>query len=176
MTADNRGPRWPKRVVQTFGVFHILFAVFGLYLVLGLAGFFESLDEVFKRTGSSFPYRREAYLLRTVICLTFLGAEGIAGLHLLRTRLRGVRISNVLFASMVVYFLFPWELFGPTVDRSMGATAGTGNVGITLQLVTGYPILALIALNVARRKLPDIQATEIASTENALRISSEYDQ
>ena len=163
MTAnDRRGPRWPTKVVKTFGLLHIIFAVFGLYLVLGLAGFFVSLDEVFKRTDHALAYSREAYLLRTGVNLVFLGAEGIAGLRLLRTRLSGITISNVLFAAMIVYFLFPiWDLFGPAFSRSMGATAGTGDVGIAPQLITGYPVLALVVLNLARRKLRDIQATEM---------------
>lgn len=165
MTAnDRRGPRWPTRVVKTFGLLHIIFAVFGLYLVLSIAGFFVSLENVFKPSHHAFAYGTEAYLLRTVINLIFLGAEGIAGLHLLRTRLSGITISNVLFAAMIAYFLFPiWDLFGPAFGHSMAATAGTGNVGLVLQLITGYPILALVMLNLARRKLPDIQATEVAS-------------
>jgi hypothetical protein len=36
---------------------------------------------------------------------------------------------------------------------SLGATAGIGNMGTNLQLLTGYPLIALIALNLARRHL-----------------------
>ena len=165
MTANDRqGPRWPTRVVKTFGLLHIILAILGLYLVLSIAGFFVSLPSVFKRTGDALPYETEAYLLRTVINLILLGAEGIAGLQLLRTRLSGITISNVLFAAMVVYFFLPiWNLFGPAFSRSMGATAGIGNVGIGLQLICCYPVLALVALNLARRRLRDIQPTEMAS-------------
>lgn len=164
MTAsDRRYPKWPKRVLKTLGVLHVFFAVYGLYLLVATVGFRVSWPDVMKRTGEALPYDTEAFILRTMINLVFLGAIAIAGLQLLRSRLSGTTISNVLFVAMLVYFLFPfWDLFGPGFSRSMGATAGTGNMGIAPQLITGYPILALVLLNLASHKLRAIQATELA--------------
>ena len=166
MTAnDRRRPRWPARVLKTFGVLHVVFAVFGLYLLLGLAGFYVSSPDVIKTRATELPFRTEAYLLRTGINLAFLGAAAIAGFHLLRTRLSGIAISNVLYAAMLAYFLFPiWDLFGPAFSRAMGATAGTGDVGITPQLITGYPVLALILLNLASRSMRRFQESSNAAS------------
>jgi len=66
---------------------------------------------------------------------------------------------------MLAYFLFPiWRLFGPAFSDSMSATAGTGNMGIVFQLITGYPVFALILLNLASRKLRRIHASETAAS------------
>jgi nitrate/nitrite transporter NarK len=40
-----------------------------------------------------------------------------------------------------------------SIGMSLGATAGIGNMGTNLQSLTAYPLIALVALNIARRRL-----------------------
>jgi len=102
------------------------------------------------------PYAEQAFLVRTGISVVFLLVQVVAGIHLIRLRQSGIRISNVLFMSMILYFLAGPILFltgsGPIRD-SIAVTTGAGNIGIGLQLITGYPVIALIVLNLVHRKL-----------------------
>ena len=40
-----------------------------------------------------------------------------------------------------------------SIGMSLGAVEGIGNMGTNLQMLTAYPLIALIALNLARRHL-----------------------
>jgi hypothetical protein len=40
-----------------------------------------------------------------------------------------------------------------SVGKSLAAVGGIGNMGTNLQFLTGYPLIALIAVNLARRHL-----------------------
>ncbi len=147
---------WAKRILRLFGILHLLYGGLGLYLLFHGVFLSLSLGSLHRVPPTYAPYRLEAYILRTSINLIFLIILVIAGLLLLRARRQGVRLSNVLFIAMIVYVLDPFYLglFGEAFRSSMAATAGTGGVGITLQIVTGYPLICLIALNLAARKLP----------------------
>ena len=82
-----------------------------------------------------------------------LTAEGIAGVLLLRMRMGGVTISNILFPTMIGYFFLPLLFYGTAIGRSVVAVMTIGNVGIGFQLITAYPIAALVVLNLARQRL-----------------------
>jgi hypothetical protein len=131
--------------------------VYGLYLlILTLYRFVVGFDYA---PDPEIPYHIEAFFLRTGLNLLFLAAIIFAGIKLLLAREKGVQLSNKLFVLMILYFLEPFSrLLGPEFGISMGATAGTGNMGISPILLTGYPLIALIVLNVVRVKTHTVRA------------------
>jgi len=91
----------------------------------------------------------------TAINVSLLAVLVFAGVRLLQLRPRGVTLCNVLFVAEVLYFFcIPWSPnFPRSVSMSIAGATGVGNMGIAPQLLTAYPIIALIALSLARRKL-----------------------
>ena len=74
------------------------------------------------------------------------------------------RIVNAVFVGEVLYFLalgFLWSLL--PVSSGVGAATGVGNMGLSPQLISGYPLVALIFLNLARRKRRQTTNTTMAS-------------
>jgi len=85
----------------------------------------------------------------------------LAGYWLLRLRRRGVILSNFVYSFEILYFLVADMIslaliMSPNkVKQSIGfSMAGqSGNMGIALQVITWYPEIALIVLNIARRRM-----------------------
>lgn len=142
-------------VLRFFGVVHLVFAAWGVYLISQLRFFGVEPDPPYA------PYATEVFVVRTIINLVFLTVLVFAGIFLLRLRIQGVRVSNALFISMIVYFAAGVMLGGEgAIGMSIAATAGTGEMGTAPQMLTGYPIISLIVLNLARRKLLKQQSTK----------------
>ncbi|MEE8199814.1 MAG: hypothetical protein V3R29_01480 [Candidatus Acidoferrales bacterium] len=149
---------WPRVVLRGFGLLHIAFGVWGIYFLLwAVVGYAVRWNEP---RNPDLPYLREVFAVRTTINIVFLVVLFFAGIWLLRLRTQGVRASNWLFISFIAYFfadslqfIVEFSLYGDIgpVGRSIGATAGTGNMGTVPLLLTGYPIIALIGLNVAHK-------------------------
>ena len=78
-------------------------------------------------------------------------------------RRQGAVFSNYVFSLEILFFalssLVALELgmsgnaAAVSVGMSLGAVGGIGNMGTNLQFLTGYPLIALIAVNLARRHL-----------------------
>jgi hypothetical protein len=95
------------------------------------------------------------------INLCFLALLFLGGTYLFRLRPSGVTICNAVFIGEVLYFLivgFLWSLPRP-VSTGVGAATGVGNMGLSPQLISGYPLVAFIFLNLARRKQKQTHAT-----------------
>jgi hypothetical protein len=151
---------WPKALLRTFGWLHLGFGIFGFYFLLwAVVRYAVNWHEP---SDPAMPYTKEASLVRTAINLVFLVILMWAGLMLLRLRPQAVRASNSLFVAMIGYFFLDNFLFilefslfrhiGP-VGSSIGATAGIGEMGTVLMFITGYPLIALLGLNLARKFL-----------------------
>jgi hypothetical protein len=99
--------------------------------------------------------------LYVAINALFLSAIFLAGYWLILIRRRGAVFSNYVFSMEIVFWVLSEVVSSElmmsanatavAVGRSLGATAGIGNMGTALQILTGYPLIALIALNLARR-------------------------
>ena len=146
----------PRRFVRTglkvFGFLHIALALFGLWLVVP---HLLTRDPSAYPIDPSRPYVEPAFLVMSGISILLLLVQVTAGIYLLQLRRTGILISNVLFISLILYFLaFPPLISGAGPIRdSIGVAAGAGNVGIVFQLLIGYPVIALVVLNLLRRKL-----------------------
>ncbi len=149
---------WPRRTIRSFGVANV---VFGL---VGLAAIVASVALRATRTVSrcEAPYVAQAYYVATAINLICVLALLYAGVCLWQVQRRGVIISNALFVFEIVYFVgSSWiglalAMAGgkaATIGHSMSAVGGTGNMGTAPQIITGYPAIALIVLNIAYRAM-----------------------
>jgi hypothetical protein len=151
---------WPKLLLRSFGSLHLAFGIFGFYFLLwAVVGYAVNWHEP---SDPTIPHTKEAFLVRTAVNLGFLVILMWAGLMLLRLRPQAVRVSNWLFVAMIGYFSLGSFLFilefsrfghiGP-VGSSIGATAGIGEMGTAPVFITGYPLFALLGLNLARKFL-----------------------
>jgi hypothetical protein len=98
------------------------------------------------------------------INLCFLVLLVVGGIHLVRLRPSGVTICNAVFVGEITYFLaigFLWSAL--PVASGVAAATGVGNMGLSPQLISGYPLIALICLNLARRKRTKALAITSAS-------------
>lgn len=143
---------WGRTLVRSFGIANWFYGLTGAYfLVAGLR---------FNHFGLN-PYEAKAYYFYVSINALFLFAVLLTGYWLILIRRRGVVLSNYVFSMEILFFVLsscvplyfamssnPRAVF---VGMSLGAMAGIGNMGTNLQFLTGYPLIALIALNLARR-------------------------
>ncbi|MBZ5671402.1 MAG: hypothetical protein LAO04_16935 [Acidobacteriia bacterium] len=149
---------WAGTVLRAFAIVNVLFATFGLY-------FLAKTVLIVYVTGhhpDDLAYYPQAFYGRSIINLLFLLALLAGSAFLWRLQRRGLWICNIVFGGEILYF-FATALFVfssmfvrgkiALIGHSMAATDGTGDMGISAQLLTGYPIIALIVLNIAYRKL-----------------------
>lgn len=151
-------PSWPSRVIRAFGIVGILVALFGLDNSLRTIVRYSRL---LPRTGEAAFHSLGFYVMTTVNILCLL-ALIVGSVGLLRVSERGRVICNVVFAFEILYFTFEpiMDLFlslaggkAALIGDSFSRAGGTGNMGLVIQLISGYPVIALVAINVAYRKL-----------------------
>jgi hypothetical protein len=152
--------RWPIVTIRIFAILSVLFGGLGMVLLV------ESLFRFFLRNRTLDPgtYYPEVFLTKVVInflCIVMLLA---AALFLWKLERRGLRLSNLVFCLEIVYFAVVDSWFGlwlvmsaneraQAIGHAMGATGGTGNMGVAPQIITGFPVLALIFINLAYSRL-----------------------
>jgi hypothetical protein len=146
---------WVQRIIRAIGVVNILFAAIGGCLAafeLVMGGF------VGVQNSPTEPYVRQVYFIFTFMDAACLVMLVIGSAYLLRLKRLGLRICNWVFATEIARFfassLIPPALFmsGRTLlAGSIAAAGGIGSAAIVLQIITGYPVLALIVLNLSRR-------------------------
>lgn len=151
---------WPKITLRIFGVLHVVMGLLGISGVV-----WGYLDYALRAQGPNprYPYALQFYCVYTIVvllCLVFLIRAGVA---LWRVEPRGRWLSNVVLGFEVISSLAEWEtiifllpLWGEKaklVADSMLAASGIGAFGTQVQTLTGYPLIALLATNIAYRKL-----------------------
>lgn len=150
---------WPAMLIRTFSMLNIFLVLTGLFFLLQTALFFAARVP---RPDDPASFA-EAYYVRTVINVFCLLILLLASKPLWQLEPRGLRICNLVFAFEIAYFVTSAALGlslelsdGGTrsqIAASIAATGGIGNMGLSLQLITGYPVVGLIVLNIAYRKL-----------------------
>jgi hypothetical protein len=146
---------WGRTLIRSFGIANWFYGLTGSYLLV------HGLWRAHHFGFGSNPYEPEAYYLYVAINALFLSAIFLAGYWLILIRRRGAVFSNYVFSMEIVFWVLSEVVSSElmmsanatavAVGRSLGATAGIGNMGTALQILTGYPLIALIALNLARR-------------------------
>ena len=150
---------WSALTLRIFGVLHILIGLVGISEVVWM--YFTSAPRALV-PDPRYPYALPFYCVYTIVvllCLVFLIRAGVA---LWRLEPRGRWLSNVVLSFEVISCWAEWEtilvllpLWGDKakgVEDSMLVASGTWISG-DLQLLTGYPLIALIAINLAYRRL-----------------------
>jgi hypothetical protein len=146
---------WGRILVRSFGIANWFY---------GLAGSYFWVDGL--RRANHFgpnPYEAKAYYFYVAVNGAFLLALFLTGYWLILIRRRGVLLSNYVFSMEILFFVLsslvslqlamssnPRKV---SVGMSLGAVAGIGNMGTALQFLTAYPLIALVALNLARRHM-----------------------
>ena len=138
---------------------NILFAAFGGYVAgIGARHIVPRLH-----SSATTPYLRQVYLVSTSVNAGCLVMLAVGAVFLLRLNRLGLRICNFVFATEIAWFLgfalIPLVLgmLGrwPLLGRSIATALGIGMLPTEPQLMIGYPVLALIFLNLARGGFPD---------------------
>lgn len=103
---------------------------------------------------STEPYFLISYWTMTAVNVCFLSFLVLGGTYLLRLRSMGVVICNIVVFGEILYFLglsFLWSPALPKVtSMSVAAATGIGNMGLSPQLISAYPLIGLVCLNLAR--------------------------
>lgn len=143
---------WGRILIRSFGIANCFFGLSGTYLLVdGL------------RRANHFgthPYEAKAYYFYVAINALFLLAILLTGYWLILIRRRDAVLSNYVFSIEILFWvlssLVPFELVmsgnatAVSVGMSFAAVDGIGNMGTGLQILTAYPLIALVGLNIAR--------------------------
>lgn len=135
-------------LARLLGVLNLAFAGIGLIaLVINAVGFF-GLPSSFTEGLARFIYRM------WIASLILLPSLAYAGIQLLRQSPRASAMCSAVFCVETVFFVLYWLTWQlPTSPLSITAIgAGFMNLGLALQIVTGYPVVGLILLNFCRRR------------------------
>lgn len=133
-------------IFRGLGGFNLLFATLGLG-ALALQSWAFSLfpSEV---TGAEGSLLRLAFRTAQFFSIVLLLPMAYCGTQLLRRNAKLIVPCAFLFAAEIVYlgvsgFLWPW-VFSPSILTA--TRSGLLNLGLGLQILTGYPVLGLAAL------------------------------
>ncbi len=146
--------KWPSLLFRSFGAANVLFAGSGALFTV-FDAITVGMSEL--KGFSEAPYFFPAFWTMIAMNLVFEIALAIAGIRLWQLRKQGLTICNALFPAEILYFLalsmpqFPGVSEGLRLSITFaGYIANTGSV---LQWITGFPLIALVALNLVRRRL-----------------------
>jgi hypothetical protein len=140
--------KWTSLVFRGFGIANFILACAGLRL-LG-SSVFAIREKVVGNT-SEHPYFLPVFWTMTTVNLVLLTLLIFSGIRLLQLRTLGVVVSNAVFVAEITYFIV-FSLLSP-VSTSIAAGFAVGSMGLSPQLICGYPLFALVFLNLARRRL-----------------------
>jgi hypothetical protein len=143
-------PKWPLFTLRAFAVANFIVVALGLlFLVDSVYGMRVAL-----RNTTETPYFIASFWTMTAINVCFLSLLVLGGFYLLKPRMLGVAVCNAVFISEILYFFsigfFFWGL-PRNISMGIAAATGIGNMGLSPQLVSAYPLFALGGLNLARR-------------------------
>jgi hypothetical protein len=149
---------WPAVIIRIFAAINLLMGL------VGLVALWASVRTTLKFDPWSQdpPFYAQAYYTRSGINVVFVVLTILGGLYLWRLGRRGWTVCKVLFIAQIVYFFIGWFDFllplamgdrASAVSRAFGACRGTGDMGTNLQVITGYPVIALIGLKIAYGRL-----------------------
>ena len=145
---------WGRTLVRSFGIANWFYGLTGAYFwVEGLR-----LNHLKPN-----PYEAKAYYFYVSVNGLFLFAILLTGYWLILIRRGGVILSNYVFSMEILFFVLSSLIAlrlamssnprAASIGMSLAAVAGIGSMGPALQFLTAYPLIALVALNLARRHM-----------------------
>lgn len=159
--------KWATFVFRGFGIANFIFASVGLFFLA--ASVFAMRETAVGNTPEQ-PYFLLAFWTLSTVNLVLLTLLVFGGIKLLQLRTLGVVVCNAVFVAEITYFMALGSLWNatssPSVSMSIAAATGVGSMGLSPQLICGYPLVALIFLNLARRRL---HASKFPATVKSFR-------
>jgi hypothetical protein len=141
---------WTAATYRIFGTANILFVLIGLLYLVPTAW---SVSAGVGADVSAESHFATWFWAMTACNLIFLSILVVGAIQLFKLRPSGVTICNFLFVGEIIYFLTIGLLWSAlTVASGVAAASGIGNMGVSPQILCGYPLVALVCLNFARRK------------------------
>jgi fatty acid desaturase len=142
---------WPSVVFRAFGLANLVLAALGGFFLI----FTVFPGGIAKADAAEQPYFVPFFWAMTAVNVCFLAALVVSGIRLLQLKIIGVVICNLLFVAEIVYFFFfiglLWSsAFSERVSMSAAGATGVGNMALAPQLISAYPVLGLVCLNLAR--------------------------
>jgi len=139
-------------IFRVVGAFNIFFAIIGLG-AFALQSWAFSLFPPEVTGGQGDPVKL-AFRIGQFSSIVLLPLLAYFGLQLIRFRTKLIKPCAFLFVAEMMYLVlirlvWPW-IFSPNILTAI--RSGLLNAGLGLQILTGYPLLALIALYVLYRK------------------------
>jgi hypothetical protein len=150
---------WPAVMYRVFAIGNILAVLIGLLFLLPTA--WSVRFGAVENAPDSSHFATWFWALAS-INLCFLALLFVGGVRLIQLRPSGVTICNAVFVGEIIYFLvigFLWSALPRPLSMGLAAATGVGSMGLSPQLISGYPLVALICLNLARRKRKTTLAT-----------------
>jgi hypothetical protein len=145
---------WKVAVIRALAIANAFFVISGLYFLVGAL----RRNYEFGRLIPAEPYYAQVFYARSLLNLGFLIGLAVASVAIWGLKPSGRRLCNAVFVGEILYFVSTlaftmaiWSCGGSLglLGQALAGSAGTGNMGIALQSVTGYPIIALVILNLA---------------------------
>ena len=145
--------KWPSRVFRVFAIAN--------FLLVGAGLLFLSSSVVAAGAGTigntpAQPYFLWAFWTMVATNFILLALLILGGIRLLQLKTQGVVVCNAVFVAEIVYFValgFLWSAVPRSLSMSVAAATGVGSMGLSPQLICGYPLVALVCLNLARQRL-----------------------
>ncbi len=145
--------KWPSHVFRVFGIAN--------FLLVGAGLLFLSTSVVAVGAGtigntSEHPYFLLAFWTMVAINFMLLALLILGGIRLWQLKIQGVAVCNGVFVAEFVYFMtltFLWRAVPPSLSLSIAAATGVGSMGLSPQLICGYPLVGLVCLNLARQRV-----------------------
>ncbi len=143
---------WPAVTYRVFAIGNFLAVLIGLLFLLPTAWSvrFGAVENA--PTNSHFT---TWFWALVSINLCFLALLVVGGVRLFQLRSSGVTICNAVFIGEIIYFLvigFLWHALPRPVSMGLADATGVASMGLSPQVISGYPLVALICLNLARQK------------------------
>ncbi len=139
--------------IRTIGILNLFFAVLGLVaLAFNWIGLHGLPDSFISEYGAFVPKPFHAMVVASIALLLPLGASGF----LLLRRISGALVCcEIVFVTEIAYFAFFWYRWplGISPLHLSVVLAGLLNLGLFLQIISAYPLIGLIRLEVVRRAL-----------------------
>jgi hypothetical protein len=156
-------------VVRVIGVLNLIFAILGfLFMGMSLLGYGLRQAKI-KALPFYSPYLGVFYIIFTVINLFFLIGLCITGVQLLKQAKKAIFLSSLLFICEVAYF-FLLRFIGSSniisnqqVSKGICGATGIGNMGLSMQLITYYPVIALVLLIIIKAGTKGVQEIQTQS-------------
>jgi len=150
---------WPIVTLRVFGALHVLMTALG---ATGIVWILVVDVPRIKAAGvnPAFPYRLEIYGLDTIVCVLCLVFLAKSGGALWRLERKGLWLSNAVLSFEVIWYLVGSGLSvgllagnRKLIGSSIVAASAIGEIAIAPQILTGYPVIAMVITNIAFRKL-----------------------